>query len=172
MDFSYSDKVEQLRGELNDFMESHVYPAEPVYETQMADSGNPHFHPPVLEELKREARSRGLWNLFLPDPEHGAGLGLRELRDRDGEAIGAVCRRMVQEAPFHPMSYVNLAMFETSQGRTDRAFELLDEAVAPQVRSHLLRAHRRQVEQVADLGPEFLRDRLRLGILGLPGPCR
>ncbi len=78
MDFSYSDKVEQLRGELNDFMESHVYPAEPVYEQQMADSGNPHFHPPVLEDLKREARSRGLWNLFLPDPEHGAGLTVQE----------------------------------------------------------------------------------------------
>ncbi len=78
MDFSYSDKVEQLRGELDDFMESHVYPAEPVYEQQMADSGNPHFHPPVLEDLKREARSRGLWNLFLPDSEHGAGLTVQE----------------------------------------------------------------------------------------------
>ncbi|MDH3249210.1 MAG: acyl-CoA dehydrogenase family protein [Acidimicrobiia bacterium] len=78
MDFSYSDRVEHLRGELNDFMNSHVYPAESVYAQQMADSGDPHFHPPVLEDLKREARGRGLWNLFLPDAEHGAGLSVQE----------------------------------------------------------------------------------------------
>jgi acyl-CoA dehydrogenase len=51
-----------------------VYPAEAVYRQQLADSGEVHFHPPVMEELKEDARSRGLWNLFLPDPEHGPGL--------------------------------------------------------------------------------------------------
>ncbi len=78
MDFSYSDRVEELRGELFDFMETHVYPAESIYAEQLADAGDPHFHPPVLEELKQEARSRGLWNLFLPDAEHGAGLTVQE----------------------------------------------------------------------------------------------
>ena len=37
----------------------------------MHDAGDPHFHPPILEELKDEARSRGLWNLFHPHPEWG-----------------------------------------------------------------------------------------------------
>jgi acyl-CoA dehydrogenase len=47
-------------------MDTHVRPAEAVYAQQMAESGDPHFHPPVLEELKAEAHARGLWNLFLP----------------------------------------------------------------------------------------------------------
>lgn len=78
MDFSYSDRVETLRGTLLEFMDSHVYPAESVYREQMEASGNPHFHPPVVEELKAAARSRGLWNLFLPDAEDGAGLSVAE----------------------------------------------------------------------------------------------
>ena len=66
MDFAFSAKAEALRTELLDFMDSHVYPAEPVARRQIADSGDPHTHPPVMEELKQEARRRGLWNLFLP----------------------------------------------------------------------------------------------------------
>ncbi|HJQ77959.1 MAG TPA: acyl-CoA dehydrogenase family protein [Acidimicrobiia bacterium] len=78
MDFSYSDKVEDLRGRLLEFMDSHVYPAEPLYRHQMEEAGDPHHHPAVIEDLKKEARSRGLWNLFLPDPELGAGLSVLE----------------------------------------------------------------------------------------------
>ena len=40
----------------------------------MRAADTPHVHPPIMEELKEEARRRGLWNMFLPDPEHGAGL--------------------------------------------------------------------------------------------------
>jgi acyl-CoA dehydrogenase len=47
-------------------MDSHVYPAEAVYEQQMADAGDPHAHPRIVEDLKEEARARGLWNLFMP----------------------------------------------------------------------------------------------------------
>lgn len=78
MDFAYTPKVEELRGRLLDFMDTHVYPAEAVYRDQMEAAGDPHHHPPVLEDLKKEARSRGLWNLFLPDPEDGAGLSVLE----------------------------------------------------------------------------------------------
>jgi acyl-CoA dehydrogenase len=78
MDFAYSGRVEKLRTQLLEFMESHVYPAESVYSKQMADSANPHHHPPVVEDLKGEARSRGLWNLFLPDVELGGGLTVLE----------------------------------------------------------------------------------------------
>ena len=78
MDFAYSQRVEELRTRLLTFMEEAVYPAEAVYQREMEESGNPHHHPPVIEELKVEARSRGLWNLFLPDSELGAGLSVLE----------------------------------------------------------------------------------------------
>jgi acyl-CoA dehydrogenase len=74
VDFAFSPKVEELRGRLLDFMDSHVYPAEQVYAEQVAAAGNPYCHPPVIEELKAEARSRGLWNLFQPNEKWGAGL--------------------------------------------------------------------------------------------------
>src|SRR5207248_5805302 len=48
------------------FMDDHVYSAEGVYHEQLSSSGDPHFHPPIMEELKSRARELGLWNLFLP----------------------------------------------------------------------------------------------------------
>ncbi|MFI5436330.1 acyl-CoA dehydrogenase family protein [Rhodococcus baikonurensis] len=72
--FDFSERVQQLQKELLDFMDLHVYPAEAVYEKQMREAGNPHFQPPILEELKIEAKRRGLWNLFHPHPGTGAGL--------------------------------------------------------------------------------------------------
>jgi acyl-CoA dehydrogenase len=72
--FEMSDRTEKYQADLLEFMESRIYPAEPVYEQQMHESGDPHFQPPILEELKAEARRRGLWNLFHPHPEWGPGL--------------------------------------------------------------------------------------------------
>ena len=72
--FETSDRAKQLQEELLDFMDVHIYPAERTYQDQMASSGDVHHHPQVLEELKQEARRRGLWNLFHPDPAWGAGL--------------------------------------------------------------------------------------------------
>ena len=66
MDFELSPVASELRERLLAFMDERVYPAEQVARDQMAASGDPHHHPAVLEELKREARERGLWNLFLP----------------------------------------------------------------------------------------------------------
>jgi acyl-CoA dehydrogenase len=74
MDFQPSERAAEFAERLTAFMDEHVHPAEPVYVEQMRASGDPHFHPPVLEELKDEARQRGLWNLFHPDPQFGAGL--------------------------------------------------------------------------------------------------
>ncbi|HYV01888.1 MAG TPA: acyl-CoA dehydrogenase family protein [Actinomycetota bacterium] len=74
MDFGHTAKVEQLRGALLEFMDEHVYPAEPVARAQVEASGSPYFHPPALEDLKKEARARGLWNLFLPDERWATGL--------------------------------------------------------------------------------------------------
>jgi len=72
--FDVSDRARQYQTDLLEFMDSHVYPAEAVYDEQMRAAGDPHFHPPVLEDLKSEARKRGLWNLFHPHPEWGPGL--------------------------------------------------------------------------------------------------
>jgi acyl-CoA dehydrogenase len=72
--FAPSDRARRLRDELLDFMDSSVYPAEPVYAEQMRAADDPHHHPAVLEELKSQARRRGLWNLFHPEPRWGAGL--------------------------------------------------------------------------------------------------
>ena len=66
MDFALSPKAAQLAASLQEFMRDLVYPAETVYREQMLEAGVPHFQPPVLEQLKKEARARGLWNLFLP----------------------------------------------------------------------------------------------------------
>nr|WP_032380093.1 acyl-CoA dehydrogenase family protein [Rhodococcus fascians] len=72
--FETSDRAKKYESDLLEFMDSHIYPAEAVYEQQMLESGDPHFQPPIIEDLKKEARSRGLWNLFHPHPEWGPGL--------------------------------------------------------------------------------------------------
>jgi acyl-CoA dehydrogenase len=74
MDFEPSPRCSEFKERLTAFMDEHVYPAEDVYERQLRESGDPHFQPPIMEELKRLARDAGLWNMFLPDEEHGAGL--------------------------------------------------------------------------------------------------
>jgi acyl-CoA dehydrogenase len=65
MDFALSPAAEKACSRMWDFMRECVIPAEPVYERWRAANGE-HDHPPVMEELKAEARRRGLWNLFLP----------------------------------------------------------------------------------------------------------
>src|ERR687898_583173 len=66
MDFALSPRAEELRKRLEAFMDESVYPNEALYHRQIAESGDPHLHAPILEELKAHARERGLWNLFLP----------------------------------------------------------------------------------------------------------
>src|ERR1700722_19608743 len=72
--FDISERAQQLQVELLDFVESYVSPAEGIYDDQMRESGDPHFQPPIIDELKVEARKRGLWNLFHPHSGTGAGL--------------------------------------------------------------------------------------------------
>ncbi|WP_338694819.1 acyl-CoA dehydrogenase family protein [Streptomyces sp. Q6] len=74
MDFAFDARTEELRERLLTFMDTHVYPAEAVAAEQRAALGSPWETPAVVAELKAEARKQGLWNLFLPDAEHGAGL--------------------------------------------------------------------------------------------------
>lgn len=72
MDFGHGERTRELVGRLQAFMDEHVYPNERLYHEQVA--ADRWGHPPILEELKARARAGGLWNLFLPESEHGAGL--------------------------------------------------------------------------------------------------
>jgi acyl-CoA dehydrogenase len=74
MQFDHSPKVEDLRRRLLEFMDEFVYPKEKTFQEQLNNSTNRWQPPAIIEELKHEARQRGLWNLFLADSEHGAGL--------------------------------------------------------------------------------------------------
>ena len=74
MEFAISPKVEALQQRLTAFMESFVYPNEPVFADSLERAESRWEIPPILEELKGKARAQGLWNLFLPDSEFGAGL--------------------------------------------------------------------------------------------------
>ncbi|NGO78986.1 acyl-CoA dehydrogenase [Streptomyces sp. YC504] len=74
MDFAFDARTEELRTKLLAFMDEHVYPAQKVMHEQAAALSSPWEVPPVVEEVKAEAKRQGLWNLFLPDAAYGAGL--------------------------------------------------------------------------------------------------
>jgi len=74
MDFAYTEKVNELRKRVSAFMDRSIYPNEQTFRDQVAASGNPHHHAEIVDELKAKAKAEGLWNLFLPDDEYGAGL--------------------------------------------------------------------------------------------------
>ena len=79
MDFAFTEKALDWQRRMQAFMDEAVYPAEPVFTSQMAAvNHDPAVTPQVIEELKTEARRRGLWNMFLPDPRWGAGLSVLE----------------------------------------------------------------------------------------------
>ena len=94
MNFGYSPKVEQLREQVDAFMQEHVFPAEAVFHRQV-NEGDRWQPTAIVEELKEKARAAGLWNLFLPESELGAGLTnleyapLAELMGRSGLASEA-----------------------------------------------------------------------------------
>ena len=77
MDFAYSPKVQELQKRVTAFMEQHVYPAEAVFHAEVEENrrkGNAWIPTRVVEDLKKKARAAGLWNLWLPESEYGAGL--------------------------------------------------------------------------------------------------
>src|SRR6185295_3924773 len=73
MNFEHSDKVKELQKRLTAFMDENVYPNEKTYYRQI-DEGDRWQPTAIVEELKKKARAAELWNLFLPESEHGAGL--------------------------------------------------------------------------------------------------
>ncbi len=78
MEFAYTARCEEFRSNLLAFMDEWIYPNEERYEAEIQASGNPHHYPAVMDELKAEARRRGLWNMFHPHAEGGPGLSNAE----------------------------------------------------------------------------------------------
>ena len=98
MDFEPSERSREYIARMQAFMQEHVYPSEKIYALQRAalvEAGRPNDLPPVVEELKQIARSRGLWNLFLPsstDPAHGLSVV-------DYAPIAEISGRSIEIAP-------------------------------------------------------------------------
>jgi acyl-CoA dehydrogenase len=93
MDFEHSAKAKDLQARLTAFMDAHVYPNERRFQDEI-DAGNRWQPIPIVEELKTRARAEGLWNLFLPESEYGAGLTNTE--------YAPLCEIMGRAAPFAP----------------------------------------------------------------------
>lgn len=74
MDFANTPRTAELAEKLHVFMEEHVYPAEDVYNAQIAANENPNEQPQVMRDLQATAREQGLWNLFMAHDNLGAGL--------------------------------------------------------------------------------------------------
>jgi len=74
VDFNYSKESVELQEKLVKFFDDHIYPNEISYDKAIEDSGDPLHIPAVLDDLKEEAKKLDLWNLFLPDKNHGPGL--------------------------------------------------------------------------------------------------
>ena len=91
MDFALSPTAQDYAKRLEDFMDSHIHPAEKVYEQQRRElfgAGQPHVVPAVIEDLKVEAKSRGLWNLFLPDVSGLSNVDYAHLAEIMGRSAG------------------------------------------------------------------------------------
>lgn len=74
MGFEFSKESDRYRDELAAFMDEHIYPNETLFQEQVEAADDKWESPTIMEELKARARAQGLWNLFLPDSEYGAGL--------------------------------------------------------------------------------------------------
>jgi acyl-CoA dehydrogenase len=74
LDFELSEQAKVIEGQVQRFMDEHIYPAEKTCMEQLGQGGDDGSDPPILVELRAKAKEYGLWNLFLPDEEWGAGL--------------------------------------------------------------------------------------------------
>jgi acyl-CoA dehydrogenase len=99
MDFGHSERSLALQATLQDFLDSHVYPAEAVYAEQRAAAGDPHAVPPIVEDLKHAARERGLWNLFLPDVSGLSNTDYAPLAELSGRSVLLAPEAMNCSAP-------------------------------------------------------------------------
>jgi acyl-CoA dehydrogenase len=105
MDFRHGDRSQEVQGHVRQFLDERVYPAEREFAEQAAANraaGDPFRTPAVLAGLKTEARTRGLWNLFLPDARYGAGLSVLDyapIAELSGRSIDIAPEAMNCAAP-------------------------------------------------------------------------
>ena len=132
MDFEPSTRASDYLSRMQSFLDEAVYPAEPVYAQQRRDltaAGTTHTLPPVVEELKVEARARGLWNLFLPDshdPEHGLSvLEYAPIAELSGRSVEIAPEAMNCSAP-DTGNMELLHMFGTPEQKQSWLAPLLD----------------------------------------------
>jgi acyl-CoA dehydrogenase len=136
MDFEHSDRSRALQAELETFLNAEIYPAEHTFEQQAADfrrAGTPFRTPPVLAELQVKARGRGLWNLFLPDSERGAGLSVLDyapLAELAGRSLAIAPEAMNCNAP-DTGNMELLSMFATPE----QSAQWLEPLLAGEIRS-------------------------------------
>ena len=127
-----SARTKELQQRLAAFMDAHIYPNEPVFHRQKADGDR--WQPvPIVEELKPRARSAGLWNLFLPDSDYGAGLTNAE--------YAPLCEIMGRSADFAPEVF-NCSAPDTGNmevlvryGTAEQRKRWLDPLLAGEIRS-------------------------------------
>jgi acyl-CoA dehydrogenase len=176
MDLAPTERGAALRDDLLAFMDSHVLPAEPVYERQIAEGGDPHRLPPIVEELKAEARRRGLWNLFLPDERWGAGLSnldyahIAEITGRSPdlapEAINCAAPdtgNMEVLAAFGTPEQQERWLVPLLEGEIRSCFAMTEPAVASSDASNIAGSIRRE-------GDEFVVDAVKWFITGAADP--
>ena len=113
MDFEMSPRAQELCEAMWDFMRAHVFPAEAVWATQLGALGE-HAHPPVMEELKAEARKRGLWNLFLPELSGLTNLEYAPIAEISGWSPVIAPEAINCQAP-DPGNRETLALFGTEE---------------------------------------------------------
>jgi len=131
MEFRHSDRSLALQEDVKRFLAEHVYPAEHAFEEQAAanrSAGTPFRTPAVLGDLKKEARARGLWNLFLPNSDHGAGLSVLDyapIAELSGRSAAIAPEAMNCSAP-DTGNMELLAMFATEAQKQQWLLPLLD----------------------------------------------
>jgi acyl-CoA dehydrogenase len=131
MEFAHSERSQAMQAEVGRFMADAVYPAEHEFEQQAAGNraaGTPFRTPEVLTRLKAEARTRGLWNLFLPDDRYGAGLSVLDyapIAELTGRSLAIAPEAMNCAAP-DTGNMELLAMFASDAQRTQWLEPLLE----------------------------------------------
>jgi acyl-CoA dehydrogenase len=132
MDFALDEKTVELRERLLAFMDEFVYPAEETFREQVESSANKWDTPPVVEELKAQARARGLWNLFLP-AAHEDGAGLTNVQYATLAEITGRNPWMAPEATNCSAPDTGnmelLSLFGTEEQKQDWLYPLLDGAI-------------------------------------------
>src|SRR5678815_5415044 len=132
MNFEHSPGVKDLQARLTAFMATHVYPNEVRFLNEI-DQGDRWQPTPIVEELKAKARAEGLWNLFLPESEYGAGLTNTE--------YAPLCEIMGRAMPFAPEIF-NCSAPDTGNmevlvryGTAEQKREWLEPLLAGEIRS-------------------------------------